>query len=277
MPAGMTLGLLRAWGSNGVRSRAVHLAATQAQQKPAEHNAENEEGSQGGDDTEYLQRAMASSLKHDDYFRVAELFTLRRLFEARVHLGHKSTCRNRLMKPYLFGSRLGQDIIDLDRTAKLLRTALSFTAHVTFRKGCVLFVTSSRQHGHMVELAAKACGQYAYTRPWQEGLLTNAEVQLNAEGSLSLPNLLVFFGILNNVFEPHIALREAVQLCIPVVGIVDTNSDPSLVTYPVPANDDSHSSISLFCDLLCQAANRGKARHQQLQAVFGSQAQPSTS
>ena len=84
------------------------------------------------------------------------------------------------MKPYLFGSRLGQDIIDLEHTAKLLRTALSFTAHVTFRKGCVLFVTASRQHGHMVELAAKACGQYAYARPWQGGLLTNAEVQLNA-------------------------------------------------------------------------------------------------
>ncbi|KAK1333986.1 hypothetical protein QTO34_004984 [Cnephaeus nilssonii] len=109
-------------------------------------------------------RVLSEPLKHSDFFNVKELFSVRSLFDARVHLGHKAGCRHRFMEPYIFGSRLDQDIIDLEQTAAHLQLALNFTAHVAYRKGIILFVSRHRQFCHLVENTARDCGEYAHTR-----------------------------------------------------------------------------------------------------------------
>jgi len=83
-------------------------------------------------------------LRHPDFFGVHKLFTVRQLFDSRVHLGHKSGTLNEHMTQYIFGSRLGLIIFDLDKTAQLLRDALNFTAHMAFRGGVILFINRSR-------------------------------------------------------------------------------------------------------------------------------------
>ena len=87
---------------------------------------------------------------------------------------HGATLYVRNMKPYLFGCRLGVDIIDLDQTLAHLQRALNFLAHVAYRKGIILFIMKSPMHGHLVEKTAKQCGEFAHTRRWKTGLFTNA-------------------------------------------------------------------------------------------------------
>ena len=92
-----------------------------------------------------LNSDIPNPLKHKDFFGVSKLFTVKELFQARVHLGHKKGTLNPHMTPYLFGSRLDMLIFDLDQTAVLLREALNFIAHIAFRSGVILFVTRQRQ------------------------------------------------------------------------------------------------------------------------------------
>ncbi|KAH0510582.1 28S ribosomal protein S2, mitochondrial [Microtus ochrogaster] len=144
-------------------------------------------------------------LQHSDFFNVKELFSVKSLFEDRVHLGHKAGCRHRFMEPYIFGNCLGQDIIDLEQTALNLQLALNFTSHVAYRKGIILF--------------------------------------------------------------PHVAVRDAAKMNIPAVGIVDTNYNPCLITYPIPGNDDSPQAIQLFCKLFRTTINRAKEKRRQMEAL----------
>ncbi|KAG8447530.1 hypothetical protein GDO86_014869 [Hymenochirus boettgeri] len=218
---------------------------------------------------ELNQKLFVDPLKHPDFFNVKELFSLKELFEARVHMGHKKGCRHRLMEPYIFGSRLEQDIIDLDQSQSHLQQALNFTAHVAFRQGAVLFISRNRQFTHLVETTAKDCGEYAHVRYWQGGLLTNAPVQYGV--GVRLPDLIVFLSTLNNVFEQHVAIRDAAKMNIPTVGIVDTNCNPSLITYPVPGNDDSPASVELYCRLFKMTINRAKDKRHQLEKLYGLQ------
>lgn len=214
-------------------------------------------------------------LKHADFFHVRELFSVRSLFEARVHLGHKAGCRHRFMEPYIFGSRLNQDIIDLEQTAAHLQLALNFTAHVAYRGGIILFVSRSRQFAHLVESTARACGEYAHTRYFKGGLLTNAGLLFGP--AVRLPDLLIFLHTLNNVFEPHVAVRDAAKMNIPTVGVVDTNCNPCLLTYPVPGNDDSPAAVQLFCRLFRLAVSRAKEKRRQVEALYrlqGARARP---
>lgn len=97
-------------------------------------------------ETDYVSEQMKKVLKHPDYFRVAELFTVEDLFNARVHLGHTEGSLDERMSQFVFGSRLGHLIIDLDQTAVLLRDALNFTAHIAFRGGIILFIGRTPQH-----------------------------------------------------------------------------------------------------------------------------------
>uniref|UniRef100_A0AAA9SGH9 Small ribosomal subunit protein uS2m n=1 Tax=Bos taurus TaxID=9913 RepID=A0AAA9SGH9_BOVIN len=202
----------------------------------------------------------------------AELFSVRSLFNARVHLGHKAGCRHRFMEPYIFGSRLGQDIIDLEQTATHLQLALNFTAHVAFRGGIILFVSRARQFSHLIESTARSCGEYAHTRYFKGGLLTNAPLLLGAR--VRLPDLIIFLHTLNNVFEPHVAVRDAAKMSIPTVGVVDTNCNPCLITYPVPGNDDSPPAVQLFCQLFQTAVTRAKEKRRQLEALYRLQGAP---
>ncbi|XP_050175681.1 28S ribosomal protein S2, mitochondrial isoform X1 [Myiozetetes cayanensis] len=210
-------------------------------------------------------KLLSEPLLHPDFFNVKELFTLKDLFDARVHLGHKKGCRHRFMEPYIFGCRLDQDIIDLEQTMQHLQLALNFTAHVAYRKGIILFISRKRQFCHLVERTAQACGEYAHTRYWQGGLLTNAHIQFGA--GVRLPDLIVFLSSLNNVFQPHVAIRDAAKMNIPTVGVVDTNCNPSLITYPIPGNDDSPSAVELYCKLFRMTIIRAKDKRRQSEAV----------
>lgn len=171
----------------------------------------------------------------------------------------------RFMEPYIFGNRLGQDIIDLDQTALNLQLALNVTAHVAYRKGIILFVSRNRQFSHLIETTAQACGEYAHTRYFKGGLLTNAQLLFGP--TVRLPDLIIFLHTLNNVFEPHVAVRDAAKMNIPTVGIVDTNCNPCLITYPVPGNDDSPQAIELFCKLFRTTINRAKEKRRQMEIL----------
>lgn len=211
-------------------------------------------------------RILSEPLKHSDFFNLKELFSVRSLFDARVHLGHKAGCRHRFMEPYIFGSRLGQDIIDLEQTAVHLQLALNFTAHVAYRKGIILFMGRNRQFSHLIETTARDCGEYAHTRYFKGGLLTNAPLLLGP--GVRLPDLIIFLHTLNNVFEPHVAVRDAAKMHIPTVGIVDTNCNPCLITYPVPGNDDSPPAVQLFCRLFQTTIHRAKEKRRQMEALY---------
>ncbi|XP_078496958.1 small ribosomal subunit protein uS2m-like [Lissotriton helveticus] len=176
------------------------------------------------------------------------------------------------MEPYIFGCRLEQDIIDLDQTVEHLQLALNVTAHVAYRKGIILFMSRNRQFAHLIENMARDCGEYAHTRYWQGGLLTNSHVQYGS--GVRLPDLIVFFSTMNNVFEQHIATRDAAKMNIPTVGIVDTNCNPSLITYPVPGNDDTPSSMELYCRLFKMTITRAKDKRKQMEVQHGLQSKP---
>uniref|UniRef100_A0A8B9ICG0 Small ribosomal subunit protein uS2m n=1 Tax=Anser brachyrhynchus TaxID=132585 RepID=A0A8B9ICG0_9AVES len=220
-------------------------------------------------------RLLTEPLSQPDFFNVKELFSLKDLFNARVHLGHKKGCRHRFMEPYIFGCRLDQDIIDLDQTMDHLQLALNFTAHIAYRKGIILFVSRNRQFCHLIESTARECGEYAHTRYWQGGLLTNAPIQFGS--GVRLPDLLIFLSSLNNVFEPHVAIRDAAKMNIPTVGVVDTNCNPCLITYPIPGNDDSPTAMELYCKLFKMTIIHAKDYRKQREVFHELQSKPAPS
>ncbi|XP_062938522.1 small ribosomal subunit protein uS2m [Cynocephalus volans] len=222
--------------------------------------------SEPGDSSDFSDKILNEPLKHSDFFNIKELFSVKSLFEARVHLGHKAGCRHRFMEPYIFGSRLDQDIIDLEQTASHLQLALNFTAHVAYRKGIILFVSRNRQFSHLIENMARDCGEYAHTRYFKGGLLTNAPLLFGP--TVRLPDVIIFLHTLNNVFEPHVAVRDAAKMNIPTVGVVDTNCNPCLITYPIPGNDDSPPAVHLFCRLFQTTINRAKEKRRQVEALY---------
>lgn len=132
------------------------------------------------DQVQILKTSHINPLHHPDYFNVANLFTIRDLFEARVHLGHKDGSLDDNMKPYIFGSRLGHLIFDLDQTAENLRRALNVTAHIAFQGGIILFFCRNALNAHNVENAAAECGEFSHTRYWRGGVFTNANIQFGA-------------------------------------------------------------------------------------------------
>lgn len=200
----------------------------------------------------------AEALQHPDYFNVHNLFTISDLFDARVHYGHKEGSLNEKMASYMYGTRLSHCIFDLDQTAIHLRQALNVAAHIAYRDGIILFLNRGAQNAHLVEKAAMECGEFAHTRYWRGGILTNANVQFKAV--TRLPDLCIFFNTLNNVMIQHVAVRDAAKMNIPTIGIVDSNCNPNLITYPVPGNDDSTVAIDFYCKVFKQAILRGKQK-----------------
>ncbi|XP_057331460.1 28S ribosomal protein S2, mitochondrial isoform X2 [Microplitis mediator] len=195
-------------------------------------------------------------LKHPDFFGVHQLFTVKDLFDARVHYGHKIGSLDDRMRPFIFGSRLDYLIFDLDKTAVLLREALNFTAHIAFRNGIILFVARNPQITHLVEKTAIECKEFSHTRFWRDGIFTDSTKKYGA--ITRLPDLCILMNTLNDVLHQSNAVRDSAKMCIPTVGIVDTNCNPNLVTYPVPGNDDTPVAIELYCKLFKQAILRGK-------------------
>ncbi|WP_420348319.1 30S ribosomal protein S2 [Pelagibius sp.] len=219
--------------------------------------------------------------------------SMRQLLEAGVHFGHTTRRWNPRMAPYIFGARNGVHIIDLEQTLPLLNQALVTVRDIVAGGGRVLFVGTKRQASEKVAEAAKRCGQYYVNHRWLGGMLTNwktisnsikrlrtVEDQLGEEQiGLTKKELLnltrerdkleralggikemgglpdVIFVIDTN--KEHIAVDEATNLNIPVIGVLDSNSDPKGVTFPVPGNDDALRAISLYCDLIADAVLDG--------------------
>jgi small subunit ribosomal protein S2 len=220
-------------------------------------------------------------------------FTMRQLLEAGVHFGHQTRRWNPKMAPYLFGVRNGVHVIDLTQTVPMLHRALEATREVAAAGGRILFVGTKRQAQEPVTRAATRSGQYYVNHRWLGGMLTNWKTisqsirrlrELDAriaEGTQGLtkketlqltrqrdkleralggikdmgglPDLL--FVIDTN--KESIAVAEARTLNIPVVAVVDSNSEPDSVTYPVPGNDDASRAINLYCDLMVGAVLDG--------------------
>ena len=222
-------------------------------------------------------------------------FTMRQLLEAGVHFGHNTRRWNPKMEPFLFGVRNGVHIIDLQQTVPMLHAALAAVREVTARGGRVLFVGTKRQASEIVATSSSRCGQYFVNHRWLGGTLTNwktitasirrlreldemlssAEIsealtkkellnltreRTKLERSLGgikemggLPDLL--FVIDTN--KEDLAIAEAGKLNIPVIAVIDSNSDPAGVTFPIPGNDDAIRSIALYCDLVSAAVLDG--------------------
>lgn len=193
-------------------------------------------------------------LRHPDFFEVHKLFTLKDLFNAKVHLGHHEGCWNPLMKPYLFGTREHQHIIDLNQTVKHLRLALNVLSHITYRAGIILFVSTHPQFEELTQYTARECGEYFVTRRWRGGTLTNP---LMLTGMTRVPDLILFLH-LPSLGRNTLAVKEAAQANVPSIGIVDSDCNPNLIMYPIPGNDDSPSAVELYCNLFKKAILNAK-------------------
>jgi small subunit ribosomal protein S2 len=214
-------------------------------------------------------------------------YTMRQLLEAGVHFGHHTRRWNPKMAPYIFGVRNGIHIIDLEQTEPMLHQGLQAIRDVVAGGGRVLLVGTKRQAEEPIAEAAKRCGQYYVNHRWLGGMLTNfktisqsikrlreIEERITQEQSgLTKRELLgltrdrdkleralggikemgglpdILFVIDTN--KEAIAVREANTLRIPFVAILDSNSSPDGIAYPIPGNDDAMRAIHLYCDLVC--------------------------
>ncbi len=239
-------------------------------------------------------------------------FSMRQLLEAGVHFGHQAHRWNPKMAEYIFGTRNNIHIIDLAQTVPMFHRALQAVSDTVAKGGRILFVGTKRQAQDAVADAAKRSAQYYVNSRWLGGTLTNwktisesikrlrkLEEMLNsgegqgytkkerltlqrerdkldrALGGIKdmggLPDLL--FVIDTN--KEDIAIKEASRLNLPVAAVVDTNSDPNGITFPVPGNDDAGRAILLYCDLIARAAIDGISRAQgELGVDVGAAAEP---
>jgi small subunit ribosomal protein S2 len=230
-------------------------------------------------------------------------FTMRQLLEAGAHFGHQSHRWNPKMAPYIYGTRNSIHIIDLAQTVPLLHQALKAVSDTIAKGGRVLFVGTKRQASGEIAGAAKRSAQYFVNARWLGGMLTNWKTisasisrlrkvdELLGEGAkgltkkerlmlsrerdkleIALGGIKDMGGVPDLVFvidtnKEALAIKEANRLKIPVIAILDTNSDPDGISYPVPANDDAGRAIQLYCDLVARAAIDGISRSQGARGV----------
>lgn len=235
---------------------------------------------------------------------------LTELLEAGVHFGHQSRRWNPRMKPFIFEKRNQIHIVDLTRTAEKLTAACEFLTSVAKGRGKVLFVGCKKQAQEAVKEAAMAAGQFYINQRWLGGTLTNnatikrsiarmkmlETIETSAEGKRMTKKELVMAKreliklqhnlagirdmdrlpdavIIVDTAREMNAVLETKKLNIPTVGIVDTNADPSLITYPVPGNDDAIRAIRVilqkFVDALVEGAGEtgGKSERESLMGV----------
>jgi len=214
--------------------------------------------------------------------------TIQHLLEAGVHLGHKTFRWNPKMKKYIFGKKNSIHIIDLVQTLELTKEALSKVHKVIENGGKILFVSTKKQAAESIAALAKDTSQYYVNYRWLGGMLTNWKTISNSIKKLkkyyevlksekrgftkkeiikmslkkdklekSLGGILEMKGspdlifIIDTNYE-KLAIKEASKLNIPIIAILDTNSDPTEIDYPIPGNDDARRAINLYCDLLKQ-------------------------
>ncbi|XP_003389042.1 PREDICTED: 28S ribosomal protein S2, mitochondrial-like [Amphimedon queenslandica] len=187
-----------------------------------------------------------------DKFNINEIVTVRKLFEARMHLGHKHGVSNQLMKDYIWGLREKIQIFDLDITSEHLKRALLVAGLIAEKKGVILFVNSRSQFDRLIRDTATDCGEYYLSPTWRPGTFTNSQVMLK---TCRLPDLVVLLNWHTNVQ----AIRESIMCNIPTVCLTDSDSDPRLVTYAVPGNDDTPSSVKFFCEAFRDVIRNAKS------------------
>jgi small subunit ribosomal protein S2 len=224
-------------------------------------------------------------------------FSMRQLLEAGAHFGHQSHRWNPKMSPYLFGVRNGIHIIDLAQTVPAFHRALQAVSDTVARGGRVLFVGTKRQAQDAVADAARRSAQYYVNSRWLGGTLTNWKTISNSIQRLrKLDELLTgaaqqgytkkerldltrerdkleralggikdMGGTPDLIFiidtnKEDIAIKEARRLNIPVAAVLDSNSNPDGITFPIPANDDAGRALSFYCDLVARAALDGISR-----------------
>ncbi len=214
--------------------------------------------------------------------------TIKQLLEAGVHLGHRTFRWNPKMSKYIFGSKNSIHIIDLVQTLEMANVALNEIHKCISSGGKILFVSTKKQATETIANLAKATSQYYVNHRWLGGMLTNWHTISNSIKRLKkltsdlkkentgftkkenlkmgiqrdkldrslggiadmkkIPNMI--FIVDTNVEE--LAVKEAIRLNIPIVAIVDTNSDPTGINFPIPGNDDARRSINLYCELVKQ-------------------------
>jgi small subunit ribosomal protein S2 len=216
------------------------------------------------------------------------------LLDAGVHFGHLKRKWNPAMAPYIFMERNGIHIIDLEKTVIKIDEAASAMKHIAKSGKKVLFVATKKQAKEIVAEKVKAVNMPYVTERWPGGMLTNFPTIRKAVKKMSSIDKMATDGTFLNlskrerlqvtrqraklektlgsiidltrlpsalfivdVTKEHIAVREAKRLGIPVFAMVDTNSDPSDIEFPIPANDDASKSISLIIGILCQAIEEG--------------------
>ena len=221
---------------------------------------------------------------------------MRQMLEAGVHFGHQTRYWSPKMAPYIFGSRNKIHIINLEATLPLFQEAMNFLGSITAAKGTVLFVGTKRQASKLVREQAQRCGCPFVDHRWLGGMLTNFKTvknsiarlieldELNSSGAIarlskkealslerqrskldrslsgirdmkSLPDCVFII----DVEHEKIAVAEAKKLKIPLVGIVDTNSSPEGIDYPVPGNDDAIRAIRLYLSHAADAILEAKS------------------
>jgi len=223
-------------------------------------------------------------------------FTMRQMLESGVHFGHVTRRWNPKMEQYIFGTRQGIHILDLQQTVPMLYRAMQAVSDAVAGGGRVLWVGTKRQASIPIAEAAKRCGQYYVNHRWLGGMVTNwktisnsirrlksLEEQLSEENDgtvgltkkellkltreydkldRSLGGIKDMGGLPDIVFvldtnKESIAVAEANKLGIPVIGVLDSNSSPIGVDYPIPGNDDSTRSIIFYCDMIAGSVLSG--------------------
>ncbi|CAN7391094.1 30S ribosomal protein S2 [Bosea sp. LjRoot237] len=223
-------------------------------------------------------------------------FSMRQLLEAGAHFGHQSHRWNPKMSPFIYGTRNNIHILDLSQSVPMLSRALQAVSDTVARGGRVLFVGTKRQAQDAIADAAKRSAQYYVNSRWLGGMLTNwktisasiqrlrkvDELLSGASTGLTKKERLMLArerdklekalggikdmgGTPDMIFvidtnKEALAIKEAQRLGIPVAAIIDSNSDPDGITFPVPANDDAGRAIQLYCDLVARSAIDGISR-----------------
>ncbi len=225
---------------------------------------------------------------------------LKNMLDAGVHFGHQTQRWNPKMKPYVFTARGGIHIIDLQKSLEMAKRAAKAVESIGAQGGKMIFVGTKKQAMEPIKEAAVRSGQFYVTKRWLGGMLTNFSTIKNSidrmrkieklketgeityfskkeqskiekeyirlvdylEGIREMKEAPVCMFVIDTNKE-HIAVAEAKTLGIPVVAIADTNTDPEIIDYPIPGNDDAIRSIKLFCDLICDAFMAGAARYEE--------------
>ncbi len=225
--------------------------------------------------------------------------TIQTLLDAGCHYGHQTRRWNPKMKPFIFGERNGIYILDLKQTMLGADRAYTFLKETASKGGSILFVGTKKQAQEPISTQAERCGMPYINQRWLGGMLTNfvtirsriarmeeleamvedgrmsllpkkeqavlskelAKLQANLGGARTLTSLPAAIFVVDTKRE-EIAIREANRLHIPVIGLLDTNSDPDVVDYGIPANDDAIRSVSLMCELAADAVLAGSGKEQ---------------